>query len=400
VSTTTASDETKMPSDSDYLTDVMAMLWPARAGSDLAVVPNLSHPKLVAPWSPWRATAGALRRNGEPLSRRDALRQRVLLLSMRCGVGQRLLAERVRLETGPATPGSGIETQLETILGQPVLISLRIGPPRANRKPVLRVLSRNGRTLAFAKIGINPVTSRLVKAEADNLKLVARSGLRSITTPRLLDVSSWNGLDVLVQSPLSAAAGHREPVPGQLAAAMVELARISGTTTSTVGESAWWARLLDRAGTTSGEALPLTLADTVMRLGDQLAAVTLEFGAWHGDWARWNMAVTPDSLNLWDWERFESGVPVGFDALHYRFQDLKSQMSRDEAIHTLCRNAPMLLAPFGVAAELAVVVVALYLLDLAVRYAQDFRALDGATWGFGGSPMLPPLLAFLEGWSG
>jgi hypothetical protein len=42
----------------------------------------------------------------------------------------------------------------------------------------------------------------------------------------------------------------------------------------------------------------------------------------------------------------------------------------------------------------------MYLLDLAVRYAQDFRALDGATWGFEGSPMLPHLLSFLEGWSG
>jgi hypothetical protein len=400
VNTATASGDTRMPSDTDYLTDVMALLWPSRTGGDLAVVPSLNHPRLVAPWSPWRATAGALRRNGETLSRRDAIRQRVLLLSMRCGVGQRLLAERVRLDTGQATQGPGIETHLETILGQPVLISLRIGPARANRKPVLRVLSRTGQTLAYAKIGINPVTSRLVNAEADNLKLVAAAGLRSITTPRLLDASAWNGLDVLVQSPLSAAAGHREPIPGQLAAAMVELARVAGTTTSVVSGSAWWARLLDRAGATSGDAVPPTLAQTVTRLGDQLSAVPLEFGAWHGDWARWNMAVTPDSLNLWDWERFESGVPVGFDALHYRFQDLKSQMSRDAAIQTLCRHAPTLLAPFGVAAELAAAVTTLYLLDLAVRYAQDFRALDGATWGFGGSPMLPPLLAFLEGWSG
>ena len=35
-------------------------------------------------------------------------------------------------------------------------------PPRANRKPVLRVLTAQGAPLAFAKLGVNPLTSRLV----------------------------------------------------------------------------------------------------------------------------------------------------------------------------------------------------------------------------------------------
>jgi hypothetical protein len=400
MSTTTASGDTRVPSDTDYLTDVMAMLWPGGSSHDVTVVPSRNRPKLVVPWSPLRAAAGALRRNGEALPLRDGVRQQILLLSMRVGVGQRMLGERVRLATTAAAVDPSIETHLATILGQPVLVSFRIGPARANRKPVLRVLSNRGESLGFAKIGINPVTSRLVTAEAENLDLVTKAGLRTITTPHVLDASSWNGLDILVQSPLASAGGHRQPVPGQLAAAMVELSRVGQVSTSTVGESLWWARVLDNIGTTSGTSLPAALTQAVNRVGASVADVTLEFGAWHGDWARWNMAVTPDSLNVWDWERFESDVPVGFDALHFRFQDLKSQMPRDEAIRTLCRNAPDLLAPFDVPADLSPVVAALYLLDLAVRYAQDFRALDGATWGFEGSPMLPHLLNFLEDWSG
>ncbi|MDQ4037768.1 MAG: hypothetical protein M3313_05335, partial [Actinomycetota bacterium] len=43
----------------------------------------------------------------------------------------------------------------------------------------------------------------------------------------------------------------------------------------------------------------------------------LDFAAWHGDWSPWNMAWRGRRVQLWDWERFESGVPVGMDRTHY-----------------------------------------------------------------------------------
>jgi len=40
-------------------------------------------------------------------------------------------------------------------------------------------------------------------------------------------------------------------------------------------------------------------------------------GAWHGDWTPWNMARRHGRIQLWDWERFDTGVPQGLDRCHY-----------------------------------------------------------------------------------
>ena len=36
------------------------------------------------------------------------------------------------------------------------------------------------------------------------------------------------------------------------------------------------------------------------------------------------MARHGDEVLLWDWEHYEEGVPVGFDALHFRGQQLRN----------------------------------------------------------------------------
>ena len=49
-------------------------------------------------------------------------------------------------------------------------------------------------------------------------------------------------------------------------------------------------------------------------------AEVLAVGAWHGDWAPWNMAWHGRRLQLWDWEQFGTGVPFGVDAVHFTVQ--------------------------------------------------------------------------------
>ena len=53
-----------------------------------------------------------------------------------------------------------------------MVVSLRIGPPRANRKPVLELLSPGGEVLGFAKVGVTGLTRELVRAEAAALDVL------------------------------------------------------------------------------------------------------------------------------------------------------------------------------------------------------------------------------------
>lgn len=277
-----------------YLREVSALLWPPPAtaalttarrapghGHDLMVLPGLRRPRLIVP-AGRKAAAAAVRRYGEPNSARTRMASRALAVTLGTGLGRLVLRDRVRIDVpaGAAT----IESYLAEVVGEPVAISLHLGAPRANRKPVLQVLTAAGETIAFAKVGVNQLTTELVRAEHDALGQLAAAQLRTIRAPRVLSCDSWHGLEVLVLSALPVWQ-QRDPLrPGQLSAAMAEVARIGGLSTGPLAASEYWRRLRDRLdGAGNGadhDALRAAVAQLTVAAGTQ----TLAFGAWHGDW--------------------------------------------------------------------------------------------------------------------
>lgn len=119
----------------------------------------------------------------------------------------------------------------------------------------------------------------------------------------------------------------------------------------------------------------------------------LELGAWHGDWTPWNMAYDGAVLSVWDWERYQAGVPAGYDALHWASQDviMSRRQTPKDAIESLLVAAPGLLEPFGVEAEPAGRIALLYLLELGARYEGDGQEAAGARLGALETWLLPAL---------
>ena len=102
-----------------------------------------------------------------------------------------------------APPGTEtIESFLREALGRDLLISAYLGPARANRKPVLQLLSSRGQPAGFAKIGTSPLTRALVQAERDALTRLGQAGLTDVTVPRVLHYGEWREMNVLVLSAL------------------------------------------------------------------------------------------------------------------------------------------------------------------------------------------------------
>ena len=106
------------------------------------------------------------------------------------------------------------------------------------------------------------------------------------------------------------------------------------------------------------------------------------------------MASTTHGLLVWDWERFTAGVPLGFDALHYRLQADLGPRHRNPltAATASVRSAARLLAPFGVSTEQAQLTGILYLADLATRYLVDRQASAGAQNGAPGTWLIPAII--------
>jgi hypothetical protein len=389
-----------------YLQEVLGLLYPppcvvgsdGRAGAPIAeylVVPDARRPRLLVPTVSRRVAAAAVRRYAEPQSRAAKLKRDAVVAALRTGASSVLLRDRVRV-TGPAGDDS-IDGHLRTALRRDLALSIHIGPARANRKPVLQLISPDGETFGFGKLGTGPLTQRLVRAETNALTALGHVGLTKLTVPTVLHAGTWRGLQVLIQSALPVWLPRAPLTQRRLVAAMLDIAGCYGYTTGPLAGSPYWKELRGRLAAVADRPEGVALGSAAELLTRHAGETTLRYGAWHGDWAPWNMANLADALLVWDWERFTSGVPVGFDAVHHELQRrIQSTGDATGAVEATVRRAAELLAPFGVPPEAQELTALLYLVDLATRYLTDRQAEAGARLGVLGTWLLPVLIRRVE----
>lgn len=371
-----------------YLLQVADTMWPGSAPARLhaggtrggtaptfLAVPNRRAPSMLLPTAR-RPAAAALRAYGGHASRGARVRSRLAGAALGLGLGPVLFRDRLTV----GDPAGGITAELRRILGRPVQVAVRGGPPRANRKPVLVVLAPDGAVLAFAKLATTPLAAALVRTEADALRSLAERPLASLRAPRLLDCVAWQGHSLLVQEPLPVGGAHAVS-EAALVTAMAELATSQGVRSLPWGATEHAASVRARlAGTPRSAA-----ADAVSQAVEALAACSLPLpiGCWHGDWTRWNCAESRGTVLVWDWERFATGVPVGFDVLHHELQGALARTATPSPAQprALLATAAGRLAPLGLTARQAEVTAVAYLIEIAGRYLADDQAAAGARIG-------------------
>lgn len=387
-----------------YLDEILPELWPAPsrivsgsgAGTDYVLLPSSRRPKVMVPRRPRRATAAVLRNYKSSATAAQQARLTAMSVAARFGVTD-LMPGRLSIDTRDAGPSGSIVAYLSEALGRDVHVGLYIGAPgRANLKPVLQLLSADGHTFAFAKLGMTPLTCELVAGEGRTLTWLGQQQLSRVRVPEVLHRGRWHGYEVLVQTALPRVGRVRIAAP-VLSAAMAEVAALAGTRAAPATRSSYWARTAERLAALpeSGSAAALLQQWELLGAAD---SVLLTFGSWHGDWTAWNMTLSGDRALLWDWERYGPDVPVGFDALHHHLQSaiVRGGVPADRAALQLLDRAPGLLEPLGVPAGAAPVVVALYLVEIGSRYLADGQAEAGAALGDLHSWLLPALRAQVQ----
>lgn len=368
----------------DDLVDAVARLWPDSsdvrvrprgatppdASSQLLLaVPSMQAPRLLIP-SHRRAAAAAVRRFSCSVTPREVLQRLGMAAALRLVGPARLLGGLEVLDSGigNSSVGSGggdITDHLAEVLGQPVVVSLGIGTRRANRKAVLQVFDATGRPIAHAKVGDTPIAAGHVRGEAENLRLLEGTRWDRVRIPRLLHHGTWSGSEVLVLSSLPASPwqfGPRRRIP---MGAVEEVARSASGTTAALVELPSWSRWSDSVSALRDVETRDRLRAAMDRVADLVGDEPVRCGAWHGDFTPWNMGWSGATLSLWDWERYETGVPVGLDVVHHAvnvrvaeigFTDVAVRAGLDDARGLLDGDptAPTLLPA--------------YLVAIAVRY--------------------------------
>jgi hypothetical protein len=170
---------------------------------------------------------------------------------------------------------------------------------------------------------------------------------------------------------------------------------VAGVRDCKLAGSDYWQHLTARLDAAGGGTQQSALRSALADLESVAGSTTQRFGSWHGDWTPWNMASTAQGLLVWDWERFTTPAPTGFDALHCWLQAEVVGNRREPAgaANACVQRAPALLEPFGVARQEARLTALLYLADLSVRYLADRQEQAGAALGAPRRWLLPALTA-------
>jgi hypothetical protein len=200
------------------------------------------------------------------------------------------------------------------------------------------------------------------------------------TIPDVLTSHSWREVELLVLKPLPIGYRSHRADAASIMAAAKEIGEVDGVIERSLLASSYWRHLGARLEACDDERA-VELMGAVALLASITSELRLPFGAWHGDWAPWNMANNGGQLLVWDFERFQSGVPLGMDAFHFALQT-KILLPGLDTEHEIARGlaqAAGTVAPLGVPSDVADIVFVVYLLEIAARWLED-RQGDTPQW--------------------
>ncbi len=364
-------------------------LWdPADAGDEpadvatFAMVGSAPGVRMLVPLANRRVAAESMRRGSDHVVTADIVRRAAATAGLRTGAAWPALRRRscVRVRSG-ADEDATLHEMLAAVLDLArVEVAVQFGPDKPNMKPILRVMTPAGATVAWVKLGWNPSTVDLVDREAETLRSLAGTSLPGVTIPDVLHVGSWRGHRIVVLGPLDGPQRIRRG-PGPTGDMFAAVARADGLTWQRLSTSNYLGSLrtaIAGLGPAERRTAAASLDSIVARWGD----VELPFGRWHGDWTPWNMVRHGDGIGLWDWERSERDVPLGFDPVHYHHQvhlvRAPSDGASSNGLAAAMTAARPALRHLGITEAEEPVVAGCYLLTMYLRFAQSLDAGDPA----------------------
>ena len=340
---------------------------PMSPGATYRVIPGARRARMLVPENA-AVAAVALRAGGGTRSPRAQRARSGAAALVRLGV----FRDRVRAPADDPLHA----TIREALQIEEIALACAIRRPSPFRKPVLQVLTRDGRVVAYAKVAWNEVTAANVTAE--HLALVALRGSDRVAAPVPLALVSHRGFPMLLTEPMPEGLRRYEgagPPADPSVSRTVSRVLAARPVPDPIG-----ARLGERFAATAATDLGSVRVATAGLL-DAIGSRTgmLEAGAWHGDWSPWNLGWADGRLWAWDWEYCRADVPVGLDVPHFHFQRrfIAGRMPVDRAFRESSEAAGPLLASFGYDEPMRATVHAVHVAEVTLRYLEaSSRGID------------------------
>jgi hypothetical protein len=346
--------------DDATVLDGLRALLGGGSTTQVAVLPGSGRPRHLVPLRPGPVAAAALAGRAGDRGLAGRLATGALAVAARAGAGRLVPAARV-VEGGD---GPSLADWLDDVLGvRGCAVAVGVGPPRGNRKPVLQVLTPDGTTVAWGKVGWDLLTRRLVGDEADVLDRLGGALAPGVTVPVVRARAPWQGTEVVLTEPLPLRPQARRPLrpdPDLLRA-------VAGPPGAL---DPWHGATARRLAAVPGGD---DLVPVLDRVADRLAAGGVRGARWHGDLTPWNVGPVPGGRAVWDWERSAAPVPLGLDAVHasYAVATLRDGVAVADALAAAADDATGALGAIGVPSAAVPAMAAAYAIELLLRQEGD-----------------------------
>jgi thymidylate kinase len=244
-----------------------------------------------------------------------------------------------------------------------------------NNRTALAEIESNDNVSYFFKIPLTMVSKDSVVNEKRFLKMLHKQSFRTLHVPEVTD-SSFK--EVLITQGIETSKSKRSSMFTDVHfSAIEELVQETKEFSQLIDSTFWKGIHVDLSQLVKRDALfkPVLLAQQLK------ADLNAELGIYtclsHGDFTPWNMFVTPDKLNVYDWEMAEAQMPLLFDLFHFHFQTgvLVTQISYEEIktiIYQACAH-PKVKAIIDLYGIDVAVYLKLYVLKSATKYLIDFQ---------------------------
>jgi hypothetical protein len=306
-----------------------------------AAVRSKSGRRLLIPMADRRASSAAVRASN-PQKVVARLATRLLATGLRVGLAQPFLRSRWSFVHddgslhGSAVP-SALHEHLSKVFGvERVLTAISMGTPGRHQKPVIQVMTPDGRILGYVKVGWNQATIPLVQRDEAKLRELAAVRFSTAMTPRVLHAGWWNGCYLLFELPPMEkwTRAPRHPAARHL----TFLLELHQTGPGPRGERVerWVRRIGERLKDLREQGMLYQAHGIEWALETCLgraAGWELPLGPRHGDFTPWNTARVGDRLFVFDWEYSEEDSLPGWDLFHFLVQT--SVLVRNRPAHSV-----------------------------------------------------------------
>jgi len=256
------------------------------------------------------------------------LAKKMLSIGLQLGFAQVFLP-KIRFAICRKTPNAErkqtfLLEYIKEILGrQDITFGISLGTPGPYRKPVIQVITSDGKILGYVKVGWNEATNKLVRHEVQVLETLAQLSPLSFLIPRVLYNGYWEGRFLCIQS---APEGTQQESSTKLSAihfdVLKELAAFK-VNQIPLQKSNFWITLRQRIEHVPNAYYRGVLKQGIMALESRLERdAFLPFHFRHGDFAPWNTKWVDGRLFIFDWEYASDEAPPAWDLFHFLVQSM------------------------------------------------------------------------------